>query len=52
MLRSWCEFLKARWAEPSRLQLTQNLAFVDNGQAAIHAMMELDAAAGQVETNR
>ena len=48
MLRSWREFLKARWAKVSRLQLTQNLAFVDNGKAAVHAMMQLDAPAGQV----
>ena len=52
MLRSWREFLKAWWAKLSWLQVTQDLAFVDNGQAAVHTMMQLDAPAGQVETDR
>ena len=52
MLWSWREFLKPRWAKLSRLQLAQDLAFVDNGQAAVHTLMQLNAPTGQVETNR
>ena len=39
VLGSWRELLKAWWSKLSRLQLTQDLAFVDNGKAAVHAVM-------------
>lgn len=51
MLSCWYKLLKARRAKLSWLNRTENLTLVNHSQAAIHAMTQLDTAAGQVETN-